>query len=320
MDTEMLDDVYTLDDHIVSFLRDWADPNILNIIENIVGQMDGISNVGLDLPEFETRELEDELLNIIVRDDAFYFHGICVSIFDRVKSTTLKYFNNIGIELDEDITYYNLLNIIVSFKSACLATGEESDDIVRTISGMEIEENQYILASILSDYCSISHFELYEMINEVSDTLLFKIRDKHLAKIEMETNELSDVTMSEVEILLNYDHRIGETGFMRNLLFKGYEYSNLLDNLDTMYYNILKHTKPVVNLDMVALEIFVTLYMSKDTYNNMEEMYKEYIHLDTIDSIGSVTQYITAIDTKVIELIRNKPASNPNRRKEVVSD
>lgn len=296
-------DVYSLDSVITDFLQDNLDPDVLNIIYSIIEVLYKLSEVQMPYAKYDVYELESKIINMLTSDETFDKNDLAISIALTVQTEAFDYLDNLGLTLDRELTYSQLLDILSGLYLVVNIDPSNTDSILRVLDSADTEEYQFLLSSILSDYTEMDQQVLYEHIDLVEDDFLIELYAFLSNKGKNFTNDISDQLVEDIERIYHIEPLAGGTYFMMDIVNNGYEYVNLVDNLDKLYFNISKHCKPVVNTTNIAIEIIVTLFMSTDSRSNMESSYKELVQLDVVKELNEVRTYLENVDKKVLDYI-----------------
>ncbi|EPU3828948.1 hypothetical protein ACVWU4_000929 [Campylobacter coli] len=268
--------------------------NIFNTIEEL--QLSSIFN-----KEFDFDTLYVNLSDIISQDESYPISYITDSVTLKLKNTFIDYLKYNGIKLDTELRPNIYLFEIESILNALNTIRNLNSDVCKEMlynikNNMQSTESTNIdifSKFILEEYTELEPSDIYNLIEDISDLLLYKIRLKLVELITIE-DTADDDAIAKLYKLLENNTTFADTIVAKSIFNYNFKKYKVEDNINYLLKRINKS-----NINMLPYEIVSYLYLSVNFENiDIEEFLNDYLPNETIASLFNLnfeTEYNKAI-------------------------
>ena len=266
---------YEIDRSISGYMLTYMNGDISKHITKIFNTLNGINN----LPDLEKTI------------DLSYIESIIVSIIKYVAD----YLQELGIIIKRNEILYSQLVDLLEAVHTIYTLDADNMLYVTTMLDMSSDDMDkdtlLTFCNFISEYTTMSTLDVYEILEDVTSDIIVNLVEYYKVRLEERTKELNKVIEVPLKKLLNVENLISETYYYKSIMIDGYVENTLEDNIDTLYNNINKHGD---NLAMIAPEIFITLYLTTDTVDDIVMSFDNRLDL-TLTDFSSDSSKISVI-------------------------
>jgi len=290
---------YQIDSIIDSFFIETINNDKRIKILNVIAIINDINNISNIVSNFDISKLESELIEIILLEDEEINNKVA-KIDIKLKNEIIEYLKRLGIILKDDIYFFQLEDILFSIYTIYTIDTDNAEYLVSLLNNDEVDDEIMLLTDILSEYTTMSSFELYDLIEDITDNVLSNMVLYLNNIIKNKVIILDKKLVNDIEKLISIDNYFSETFFIKYIMQNGYNYVNLDMNIDSLYNN---SERCVNNIQLLPYEIVTVLYLSIDSKLDILNSYKESINLSNISFLSNDKSKLEVTDNLILELI-----------------
>ncbi len=290
---------YQIDSKIDSFFIETINNDKRIKILNVISIINDINNISNIVSNFDISKLESELIEIILLEDEEINNKVA-KIDIKLKNEIIEYLKRLGIILKDDIYFFQLEDILFSIYTIYTIDTDNAEYLVSLLNNDEVDDEVMLLTDILSEYTTMSSFELYDLIEDIMDNVLSNMALYLNNIIKNKVIILDKKLVNDIEKLISIDNYFSETFFIKYIMQNDYTYVNLDMNIDSLYNN---SERCVNNIQLLPYEIVTVLYLSIDSKLDILNSYKESINLSNISFLSNDKSKTEVIDNFILELI-----------------
>ena len=271
------------------------------IINNIFNTIEELRLSSIFNKEFDFDTLYVNLSDIISQDESYPISYITDSVTLELKNTFIDYLKYNGITLDTELrpniylfeieAILNALNTIRNLNSDVCK--EMLYNIKNNMQSTESTNIDIFSKFILEEYTELEPSDIYNLIGDISDLLLYKIRLKLVELITIE-DTADDDAIAKLYKLLENNTTFADTIVAKSIFNYNFKKYKVEDNINYLLKRINK-----ANINMLPYEIVSYLYLSVNFENiDIEEFLNDYLPNETIASLFNLnfeTEYNKAI-------------------------
>lgn len=285
---------YEIDRSISGYMLTYMNGDISKHITKIFNTLNGINN----LPDLEKTidlsYIESIIVSIITTED-----DIVANMNFNIRNTIIEnvadYLQELGIIIKRNEILYSQLVDLLEAVYTIYTLDVDNMLYVTTMLDMSSDDMDkdtlLTFCNFISEYTTMSTLDVYEILEDVTSDIIVNLVEYYKVRLEERTKELNKVIEAPLKKLLNVENLISETYYYKSIMIDGYVENVLEDNIDTLYNNINKHGD---NLAMIAPEIFITLYLTTDTVDDIVMSFDNRLDL-TLTDFSSDSSKISVI-------------------------
>ena len=285
---------YEIDRSISGYMLTYMNGDISKHITKIFNTLNGINN----LPDLEKTidlsYIESIIVYIITTED-----DIVANMNFNIRNTIIEYvadyLQELGIIIKRNEILYSQLVDLLEAVHTIYTLDADNMLYVTTMLDMSSDDMDkdtlLTFCNFISEYTTMSTLDVYEILEDVTSDIIVNLVEYYKVRLEERTKELNKVIEAPLKKLLNVENLISETYYYKSIMIDGYVENVLEDNIDTLYNNINKHGD---NLAMIAPEIFITLYLTTDTTDDIVMSFDNRLDL-TLTDFSSDSSKISVI-------------------------
>lgn len=269
-------EVFVLDELIMEVLKNNINPEVLHTILSVIQTLDNIDKLETFNFDIDLEEIEDDLMEIIEENDELPTVDIANHVVIKLKKEIIDTLEDIGIEVEDDITFKQLDLILTALYSIfCLDKGFVGEVLITLESNAGKKERMF---ELITRFADIRLTELIEIVKSVDEDLIYTLIDKFRNDILFTNKELNIDVRSKLTRLINTDPLFINTKSFTFVMEHGFS--------DIEYIYEIKDLKDVLS---TGYEIYLLYFMLTDNVNILER-YKEELHIENLETIGDATE------------------------------
>ena len=285
---------YEIDRSISGYMLTYMNGDISKHITKIFNTLNGINN----LPDLEKTidlsYIESIIVSIITTEDDIVAN-MNFDIRNTIIENVADYLQELGIIIKRNEILYSQLVDLLEAVYTIYTLDADNMLYVTTMLDMSSDDMDkdtlLTFCNFISEYTTMSTLDVYEILEDVTSDIIVNLVEYYKVRLEERTKELNKVIEVPLKKLLNVENLISETYYYKSIMIDGYVENTLEDNIDTLYNNINKHGD---NLAMIAPEIFITLYLTTDTVEDIVMSFDNRLDL-TLTDFSSDSSKISVI-------------------------
>ena len=285
---------YEIDRSISGYMLTYMNGDISKHITKIFNTLNGINN----LPDLEKTidlsYIESIIVSIITTEDDIVAN-MNFDIRNTIIENVADYLQELGIIIKRNEILYSQLVDLLEAVHTIYTLDADNMLYVTTMLDMSSDDMDkdtlLTFCNFISEYTTMSTLDVYEILEDVTSDIIVNLVEYYKVRLEERTKELNKVIEAPLKKLLNVENLISETYYYKSIMIDGYVENVLEDNIDTLYNNINKHGD---NLAMIAPEIFITLYLTTDTVEDIVMSFDNRLDL-TLTDFSSDSSKISVI-------------------------
>lgn len=285
---------YEIDRSISGYMLTYMNGDISKHITKIFNTLNEIN----DLPDLEKTidlsYIESIIVSIITTEDDIVAN-MNFNIRNAIIENVADYLQELGIIIKRNEILYSQLVDLLEAVYTIYTLDADNMLYVTTMLDMSSDDmakdTLLTFCNFISEYTTMSTLDVYEILEDVTSDIIVNLVEYYKVRLEERTKELNKVIEVPLKKLLNVENLISETYYYKSIMIDGYVENTLEDNIDTLYNNINKHGD---NLAMIAPEIFITLYLTTDTKDDIVMSFDNRIDL-TLTDFSSDSSKISVI-------------------------
>ncbi len=285
---------YEIDRSISGYMLTYMNGDISKHITKIFNTLNGINN----LPDLEKTidlsYIESIIVSIITTEDDIVAN-MNFDIRNTIIENVADYLQELGIIIKRNEILYSQLVDLLEAVYTIYTLDADNMLYVTTMLDMSSDDMDkdtlLTFCNFISEYTTMSTLDVYEILEDVTSDIIVNLVEYYKVRLEERTKELNKVIEAPLKKLLNVENLISETYYYKSIMIDGYVENTLEDNVDTLYNNINKHGD---NLAMIAPEIFITLYLTTDTTDDIVMSFDNRLDL-TLTDFSSDSSKISVI-------------------------
>lgn len=285
---------YEIDRSISGYMLTYMNGDISKHITKIFNTLNEINDLPYLEKTIDLSYIESIIVSIITTEDDIVAN-MNFNIRNAIIENVADYLQELGIIIKRNEILYSQLVDLLEAVYTIYTLDADNMLYVTTMLDMSSDDmakdTLLTFCNFISEYTTMSTLDVYEILEDVTSDIIVNLVEYYKVRLEERTKELNKVIEVPLKKLLNVENLISETYYYKSIMIDGYVENTLEDNIDTLYNNINKHGD---NLAMIAPEIFITLYLTTDTTDDIVMSFDNRIDL-TLTDFSSDSSKISVI-------------------------
>lgn len=293
-----------LDEHIIEYIREIFIPYKSGMLINITNNISDINVIPNISVHYDFSYVNSCLEDMVAEDSLSVDKEDKIRVIEsNFKETFIAYLQSFGIVLDSNLTDELGLNFfnesILAIKNLYTLDKDELEFVLRELDN-QIDNNNTIMANLLSNYCNLSSMDFFSVLEEVSDETLETLKTNIEKLIVSEDNSQTDIDIPvDVQQLITQEdsEKYLACDIVKKFILEDYRPDTFINNIKYVYDNLNTLTADdILNYGYYNIVFLLYITTSKEDFKDTLDAC---LVLENIKPIGNDQQLQTMLINKI---------------------